>query len=749
VWRWLKTASLQYKLRLPSVLKYLNVLIGLALILFLAAAYWYAWRPLPKTSGELTAPIGSAATVTRDALGVPHIEAESIEDAIFLQGYVTAQDRLWQMDALRRLASGNLSEIIGERTLDVDRETRRLRMGRLAEEHTARLSAADRKWIAAYARGVNHFIATHWNALPLEFTLLDYQPRPWRLADTMAAGMQMYRDMTSSWKADIGKAAMLSNGDPKLIAQLYPPRTGFEIQPGSNAWAVAGSRTATGKPILANDPHLEWGFPSAWYMVHLKAPGLNVAGSSLPGVPGVIVGHNDRIAWGVTNLHFDVQDLYIERLNPQTGQYVVDGRVEQARPEREVIPVKGRRPVEFTNWVTRHGPIWTVAGTQSFALRWAAAEAPLEFPIIEINQATNWDAFRNALRRFHGPGQNFVYADVAGNIGYQATGKLPVRRGFAGDVPVDGTSSGFEWQGFIPFDELPSTFNPSSGLIVTANQNPFPENWKYPVHGSFDAGFRARQISAMLNARSGWRPEEMVTVQKDVYSPFLHALTREVVAAASKRRVDEPMVNSAVALLRSWNGQMEKGNSAPMIARLFYEELRRRMAERASPVGPASYTNTSSPAVVLTIVRERRAGWFGDWDKTIIEALQAALEAGRKLQGSNVERWDYGQMMSLALKNPVISQIPYLGAYFDVGPVPMSGSPTSVKQTSARLGPSMRFVADTSNWDRSLNSITLGQSGQILSRHYKDQWDEYWSGKSLPMQWSNVQGDVLQFVSQR
>jgi penicillin amidase len=185
-----------------------------------------------------------------------------------------------------------------------------------------------------------------------------------------------------------------------------------------------------------------------------------------------------------------------------------------------------------------------------------------------------------------------------------------------------------------------------------------------------------------------------------------------------------------------------------MIARLFYEELRRRMAERASPAGAVSYSDRSSPAVVLTIVRERRAGWFEDWEKTIVEVLQASLVAGRKLQGSNVGDWDYGRMMAFELKHPVISQIPYLGAYFNVGPVPMSGSPTSIKQTSTRLGPSMRFVADTSNWDRSLNSITLGQSGQVLSKHYQDQWDEYWSGRSLPMPWSDVQGNVLRFVPQ-
>src|SRR5271165_5654697 len=330
-----------FQMQLGKVVKYINLSIAVLLLAVLSAGYWIAYRPLPQTSGEIAAPVSAKATVARDSIGVPHIAAASWEDAIFLQGYVTAQDRLWQMDALRRLAAGELSEIVGPPALELDREARRLRMRRLAEEHYKTLPDADRAVAAVYARGVNYFIETHRGRLPLEFTLLQYDPRPWTIADTILCGLQMYRNLTTTWREELQKAAMLENGDRAKVDFLFPSRIGSEYQPGSNAWALSGKHTAGGKPILANDPHLEWGIPSSWYQVHLQAPGLDVTGVSLPGVPSVIIGHNQRIAWGVTNLGFDVQDLYLERFDPRTGRYVFRGQVEQARSETDWIAVKG------------------------------------------------------------------------------------------------------------------------------------------------------------------------------------------------------------------------------------------------------------------------------------------------------------------------------------------------------------------------------------------------------------------------
>ncbi len=483
------------------VLTIVNVVIAVALAAALVIIYWFGWRPLPQRSGFIEAPVAAPVQVAFDARGVPHIRAASVEDALFTQGYVTSQDRLWQMEALRRLSAGDLADVIGPAALEADEESRRLRIRRIAEDAYVTLPAGDRAAIAAYARGVNYFIATHLGNLPVEFTLLGFQPRPWSVVDSLIIALHLFRDLTTTWKTDLLKGVMLGSGNARKVDFLFPTRTGFDLRPGSNAWAISGSRTASGKPLLSNDMHLEYSLPGIWYMTSLTAPGLDVSGVALPGAPGIIVGHNRRIAWGITNLHFDVQDLYVEQLDERTGRYLYRGQLEQARQERELIRVKGRSTVEMIVWVTRHGPVVAQNGAtqngaaqnggaqkggQPMALRWVAAEpGVLQYPMLDIDRAQSWPEFTRVLSRFTGPGSNFVYADVDGNIGYHAAGMLPQRHGFSGDVPLDGSSGKFEWEGFIPFDKLPSAFNPPGGIIASSNQNPFPPDFPYPRRRRF------------------------------------------------------------------------------------------------------------------------------------------------------------------------------------------------------------------------------------------------------------------------
>lgn len=744
-------------MRFNRLLKYLNVLIGLVVVVIIALIFWFAIRPLPKTSGSIQVPISQPATVTRDGLGVPHIKAAAIEDALFAQGYTTAQDRLWQMDIMRRAAAGQLSEVVGPATIEMDREARRLRIARLAEEHARALPPQDRAVLAAYARGVNHFIDTHRSTLPLEFTILKYDPRPWSVADSMAIGTQMMRDLTTSWRNEIAKASMLSTGDANLVNQIFTPRTGREFAPGSNAWAISGKRTSTGKPILANDPHLLYNFPSTWYMTHLQAPGLNVVGASIPGVPGVIIGHNDRIAWGITNLGFDAQDLYVERIDLNTGRYAFKNTVEQARPERELILVKGQNAVEHSNWITRHGPIWLTEGGQALSIRWIAAEVgKIQFPFIQLNQARNWEEFREALKRLAAPSSNVVYGDIDGNIGYQAAGLLPIRRTYKGDVPANGFSGEAEWDGFIPFEELPSAFNPASGMIVTANQNPFPADYKYNVGGEFAPHYRARQIQALLSKANGSKPEDMLVIQKDVYSASSHFIAQQAVATFDKRGAKNPSLQTAADLLRKWDGQMDKDQPGPLIATLMYEQLRRAVGDRASNGKGNLWETVMGNAVVERILRDRPAEWFRDYDQLVLRCFIDAMEEGRRSQGRDPNRWKYGDYLETTLQNPVLGRanwvkhVPTLGRYFriNIGPVRMSGSPTSVKQTTKRVGPSLRFIADTSNWDHSMMNATLGQSGQIMSLHYSDQWEAYYTGRSFEQPFTRVEGSRLELRPQ-
>ncbi|MBL8227894.1 MAG: penicillin acylase family protein [Bryobacterales bacterium] len=715
-----------------------NIVVVLTLIALAALVYWYGWRPLPQATGTLSLPLSQAAQVTRDELGVPHLEAGTPEDLFFLQGYVTAQDRLWQMDALRRLAAGELSEVVGPAALEADQDARRLRMKRLAEMHARSLQGPDRNLLVAYARGVNHFIETHRGRLPIEFTLLAYDPRPWTVSDSILVGLQMYRSLTNSWRDEVLKRAMLSKGDAKKVDALFPYQTGSEVQPGSNAWVIAGRHTASGKPLLANDTHLEWAFPGPWYSVHLKGPNVNVMGFTLPGLPCVIIGHNEWIAWGVTNLQFDVQDLYREQFSQPGGTYVFQGQTEQARMERETIRVKGGESKDVPLVVTRHGPILVTAGNESLALRWTAAEPNgWQFPFLEINRARNWQEFRTALSRYVGPGQNFVYADVEGNIGYQAAGKLPIRKNHRGDFPVEGGGN-YEWEGFIPFEELPAAYNPPSGYIVTANQNPFPSKYAYPVSGNFASHYRSRQIEARLKSRSGWKAEDQLSIQMDVYSAFSHFLAQQVYAAYEKRGRRNTSLAAAAEALKNWDGQMRAGSAAPLVVTLVYQHVRRAVAENAAPGQGSNYELQMAPAVIEKLLRDRPAEWFADYDQLLLRCFADAMDEGKKMQGADFGKWDYGRYTQFTLAHPVVSRIPSVGKYFTIGPMPMDGASTTVKQTSRRIGPSMRFVADLSNWDGSLHNVTIGQSGQVLSGHFSDQWKSYYHGRSFPMPFQQV-----------
>lgn len=727
------------------LLRVVNVLIALLAVALVGAAYWYFWRPLPLTSGSMTAPVSGEITIARDRLDVPHIRASNLNDALFAQGYVTASERMWQMDSLRRLAAGDLAEVVGPAGLAADRESRRLRMRRLAEDTYATLLPADRAAFAAYTRGVNYYIDTHRGNYPFEFAVLGYDPMPWSAMDGLLIGLQMYRTLTSSWEDEILKASMLKSGNPAKVQLLWPVRGGREIfpggdmQPGSNAWVAGGAHTASGKPLLANDMHLEWSIPGIWFMAHLEIPGMNVSGVTLPGVPGVIVGHNDRIAWGCTNLGFDVQDLYMEKIDLRSGRYVFRDHQEQARREVELIRIKGKPAEEAVRWVTRHGPVIVSDENEQLALRWTAAEPGMfQFPFLAIDRARNWSEFTGALSNYLGPGQNFVYADVDGNIGYQAAGKLPIRKNYYGDVPVDGSSGDYEWDGFIPFDQLPHAYNPPSGYIVTANQNPFPPDYPYHVNGKFPPEYRPQQILDMLRATRQLKPEDSLRIQKDVYSGFAHFFAKQVVQAVERRKASNPAFTEPIAMLRTWDGQMDKDEAAPLIVTLAFQYFRKFVGDSAVPGKGPLYETLMSIAVIRNLLESRPPGWFNNWDLTLERALSDGLDEGRRIEGDAVSKWRYGRYLQLQINHPIGHNLPLVGKYFDIGPVPMSGSSTSVKQTSRKMGPSMRLNADVSNWDDSLLNLPIGQSGHILSGHYKDQWDAYYAGKSFPMQFNRV-----------
>lgn len=713
------------------IIKYINYLIGLALLAAAGCVYWFAFRVLPQTSGRVELPVTAGASVVRDAKGVPHITAGSDEDAWFLQGYCAAQDRLFQLETFRRLASGELAAILGKSVLEADLESRRFRLRRLAEQHARGLSAADRAPLAAYARGINAYIERNRGRLPVEFTLIGSDPAPWSVTDSLVIALYMFKSLTNTWRDEITKMNMLASGDRDKVEALFPIRTGGEALLGSNAWAISGKRTASGKPLLASDPHLQFSVPSLWYQVHLKTPTTDVAGVQLPGLPGVLVGHNRRIAWGMTVLHYDSQDLYEVR-----GGTVVS--------ERETIQVRGDRPVEATLLVTTHGPVVITEANKAYALRWVAAiPGSFEFPIAEMNRAANWEQFRAAMRRYPGPGASIIYADVDGNIGYQSVGKLPLRRTWNGDVPV---TDGAEWDGSIPFDDMPSAYNPASGLLITANQNPFPADYKFRVNGNFAPPYRNRQIKALLDRRDKWTAADMSAIQRDVYSAPAHFLAAQLSAAVSTRGTGSPQLLEAAKLLAAWNGQMEVDAPQPFITILVFQHLRKAVLERVAPDKGAFYDSQMGQAIIEKLLRERPPGWFPDWDQILVRALSDALDEGKRIQGRTPAEWKWGAHNRFTTETPVIGRIPVIGRFLRIGPEGLRGAPNTINTTSNRLGPSMRFVADLADWDRSTLTIVTGQSGHSLSWHHHDQFKPWLAGKGLPMPFDKVEGDRLEVV---
>ncbi len=760
---------------LSRAVRIINVSIAVLVVLIAVAVYWYAVRPLPKTSGEIAAPIAQPAVIKRDARGVPHIEASSWQDAIFLQGYATAQDRLWQMDGLRRFGAGELAEVFGPGALPLDERSRKMRMRKIAETYVQRLAPQDRALLVEYARGVNYFIDTHRDDYSLEFSLPGhaYDPRPWTLTDSMLVGLVMIRDLTDSSKFEFDKGKLLQIADQKKVRTLFPAIQGQYASPGSNAWAVSGAHSADGKPIAANDPHLVYNIPGAWHLVHLKAPGLNVSGAALPGLPCVISGHNEQIAWGVTNLQADVMDLYAEQIDERNGRYLFQGKIEQAQLDRQLIGVRGQKPVQVDTWVTRHGPIVIDENGKSYSMRWIATDG-FDFPFFDIDRAQNWQQFRQALSGYWAAAQNFIYADRAGNIGYQAAGRIPIRRDFYGDAPLDGASGEFEWDGYIPFEQMPSLYNPASGIIATANQNPFPPDFAYRIDGNFADKYRVQQIRALLSKKSKLTVTDMLAVQKDVYSAYDYFLAQQVLAAFARCGSKDVLVRDAVEILRHWNGQMDKSEAAPMMTELLNDQIGTMLVaallqpamntaveaklrsqpqntqNKAGKPGRSAYLTASygpaipdifpRPQIIASLLRARPSGWIpkDDWDAGLLNEFSSALQDGRRRQGTPLSKWKWGRILEWKFAHPVGKQLPLVDRFFDIGPVQMSGSGTTVKQTTGTLGPSERMVVDLGDLDRSVQNLIVGESGFVASAHYKDQWPAYYVGKSFPMEFDHV-----------
>ena len=801
----------EVKLALRTVLRLLLSVLAIALVLFATAVWWLVYRPLPQLDGKAKVPgLQSEVTVERDNWGVPHIRAGSLEDAVEAQGYVVAQDRLWQMDILRRASRGQLSEILGKATLKIDKDFRNLNFGRAAERDLQLMSPESRRLLEAYARGVNQFIAQHQETLPMEFALLKYKPEPWQPTDSLVLTGYMYRTLTDTREREMQRAIVTAKVGSELAKDLYsdessmdhfmvgdpsvkdkastdsdsdendddddqmdpedvlkaslahPDLQGAMSQPdltayfasqvkqwlnasqhdirgtlGSNNWVVSGAHTATGKPLLANDTHLELTIPPIWYELHMTAPGWNVKGITFPGAPLIIIGHNDRIAWGFTNNGADVLDLYIETMNPANpDEYRVNGKWQKADVFDEVIHVKGEPDEHMRLVVTRHGPVlWQEETDKSYAVKWTALEpGGLANSYYWLGHAKNWRQFRELMKQVWGPAQNAVYADVDGNIGYIVAARIPVRKKGHGEVPVPGDTDDYEWTGYIPFDQLPQSYNPESGFIVTANARMAGPNYKPYLTDRWEEPYRTARIYDLLHDKHDLRPEDMLKVQTDTYSyPHLF-IAEQLVAAAKIAAPKDARAQKLIQQARDWNGIADSNSSVVSFLDVALYESLDLILEPHLGTDTKLYS-WRKIAFLQRILTERPSRWLPANFKTYDELLSAAADnAARRLEketgSASQDDWAWRRFNYLDMLHP-IGREGILKSLLSKTDEPQSGTLFSPRAASRHHGPSERFVANLADWDQSILLLPAGESGQPGSEHYSDQFSYWLNGKAI------------------
>jgi len=786
----------------PRILLWLLLAVLVVLGGALGYGYYVAHSALPKLDGRLAiSGLAAPVTVTRDSHGVPTIEAASFEDLFFAQGYVTAQDRLWQMDVMRRFGGGELSEILGETMLKVDREQKILGLRDAAKKSLQMATPRDHIFFEAYARGVNAYIAAHGHNLPIEFRILGYAPKPWLPEDSVVIANQMVKDLNFHYFFDaLSREKILARLGPELTADLYVNRSWHDRPPtvmredlnqpdaktgdsddddddddspdnsvtqqkvpvalplpedlpvnGSNDWVVSGAHTVTGKPLLSNDMHLGHQMPNLWYEAHLHSGTLDVAGVTLPGMPYVIVGHNQRIAWGFTNVGPTVTDVYIENFNAQGAYQTPNGWV-QPDHRVEVIHIKGKPDVSVDVKITRHGPIITelVPGEiRPLALRWTLYDS-LHIPFLDVNAAQTWQDFRHAFSQLDAPGQNVVYADVDGNIGYQATGKIPIRAAGDGSLPVSGADNAHEWVSYIPFEKLPSIYNPPSGIIATANGRITPDNYPYSISMEWEAPWRTARIYHVLESGRQFSAADMLALQTDIHSEADLFAAERFVYAIDHAAKPSARAKQAADLMRSWDGRMQASEAAPTIAENSMRELRRLLLEPKLGSAPAdpnkeeevlswtTYSWEMRSVWVENIMLHRPKRWLPEAFPNYDELLTAAVEAA--VNGPTVPRdlasWRWGAFNAVDIEHPILGKIPLLHRWSGPGVQEQSGSGYTVKAVTRHHGPSERFTANLANLDESTLNVVTGQGGNFLSPYYMDQWKAWYEGTTFVLPFS-------------
>ena len=783
-----------------------------ALALGFVGVLWYIfWRPLAKTKQDLVVDdLSAPVEIVRDRWGVPHIYAATARDAFLAQGYVHAQDRLFQLEYSRLLARGTLAEALGPAALEADRWSRVIGFWRAAERDVAALAPDDRAALAAYTAGVNAFLEANQLRKPAEFTIVGHTPRPWHIQDTLGILKVLGWALSMNWEGELVRLQLIERLGSERAAELDPAllygdavhndtldptaletagqlmaayrevASWFGNAPGagSNNWVVGPQRVAGGKPLLANDPHLSVSIPSLWYENHLEAAdgSLRVTGATFAGIPGVVSGHNGDIAWGITAGRTDNQDLYVEQSHPDDAtSFRAGDQWQPATVLRETFAIRGQtEPVVEDVVITRHGPlinslipVETRQSLPPLALRWSGHEASTAIAgLLALQSARDWTSFRAALSQVGEPSLNFVYADRAGNIGYQYAARVPQRRSGHGLVPAPGWDDRYEWDGFAPFDSLPSQFNPPDGFAASANNRP-PQAANGPWIGAdWDPGYRFDRIVKLLQSKPRFTLRDFQRYQTDVFSGLAELLTPTFVLAEGVSQLERRVLRE----LEGWNLRMEV-DSFPAAA---FEVMRLHLldillSEKLGPVAGSFKGRTISDIFaaspfsghtgpfLVKLMENETSWWYGEdsagqprpREAVLTLALQRTAVTLYEMIGKDPRKWAWGKVHQIEFSHP-FGRGRVMHWLFNRGQYPVGGNDHTLWMTANELTlpfglvtttATYRQVVHVGDWDRSTSLLSTGQSGQPGSPHYADHIDMWREGEQHPMLWSRVAVD--------
>jgi penicillin amidase len=803
-----------------SALFRILILIFVVLLVIILWGFLTLRRSFPQTDGTLSIPgLTDQVEIYRDSMGIPQIYASNEKDLFMAQGYIHAQDRFFQMDVWRHMGEGRVSEMFGESMLETDKFLRTMGWMRIAEEEIRQMDSTSLSILQAYADGVNAYLENHTGSkLSLEYVILSllspsYEPPAWEIVDSVTWSKVMAFNLSgnsSGWQ-DLERAKIYKQVGADKAQDLlpsYPEENPFIVpdpafgrdssfndgmawflslspnpsplslglitttaNPGSNSWVIAGDHTTTGAPILANDPHLGIQLPSIWYEIGLHCQPksencpVNVTGFSFAGVPGVVIGHNDKIAWGLTNVGPDVVDLYIEKINPDNpNQYEVNGSWEDMVLVEEVIQVAGAEPESLTVRHTRHGPIFSdvddrfddlsnttnldIPSPYAVSVKWSALQPSFTLrSVLNINLAQDWESFRTALREFDAPSQNMIYADVEGNIGYQTPGLIPIRQKGDGLLPVPGWTDAYEWSGYIPFDELPSSLNPPQGFIVTANNAIAGPEYPYSISKTWDLGYRARRITDLLQSKSILSMEDIQSIHGDNF----HAMAPLLIPLLEDLTFYDTEIASHIVELEAWDYQNDVDSKHAAIFNAFWRHL---LLETFGDEIPDNIPSSSYAfRLIETLVSDPQNAWWDDVNTQDVERrdeilYRAFVEGIAELEstlGSNPDKWNWGDLHTRSFNHQM--GIGPLGLIFNRGPFPTSGGSSIVNANSwvESKGydvvslPSMRMIVDLSDLTNSFTVHTTGQSGHAFHTHYIDMAETWGMNQLHPMLWDKGQ----------